>query len=181
MRDALELSGMLNDLATLECPTVALVQGQALGGGVGIVSVCDIAVGVASSKFTLSEVKLGLIPATISPYVVRRIGAQHSRRYFLTAERFDAHEAKRIGLLHEVVDDAEALHDFEQHLKTHFARNGPQAMSASKALIEAVEGRPIDQQVMLDTAERLAVQRDSPEAKEGITAFFEKRNPGFSN
>jgi methylglutaconyl-CoA hydratase len=177
--DALELSGMLNDLATLPMPTVALVQGQALGGGVGLVAACDVAVGVRAAKFTLSEVKLGLIPATISPYVLRRIGAQHGRRYFLTAERFDAAEAQRIGLLHHVVEDEAALDAFEKHLKEHFAVNGPAAMAASKELIAAVEGRGVTPEVMFDTAQRLAVQRDTPECREGIAAFFDKRAPAY--
>ncbi|GBG28996.1 Methylglutaconyl-CoA hydratase, mitochondrial [Hondaea fermentalgiana] len=177
--DAMELSGMLHDLATLPLPTVALVQGAAIGGGVGIVSACDLAVGVSSAKFMLSEVKLGLIPATISPYVVQRIGAQQSRRFFLTAERIDALEARRIGLLHEVVEDSNALDTFEKWAKDHFSVNAPQAMATSKALIDVVAHKDITPELRLETAKMLADQRDSDECREGIAAFFEKRDGPF--
>mmetsp|Transcript_67 Transcript_67/g.150 ORF Transcript_67/g.150 Transcript_67/m.150 type:complete len:272 (+) Transcript_67:301-1116(+) len=179
IKDAMELTGLLKDINTLPLPTVAMVQGAALGGGVGIISVCDIAIGVQRAKFTLSEVKLGLIPATISPYVVSRIGATQSRRYFLSAETFDAPQARNIGLLHEVVEDQAGLDAYEQVLKEHFARNGPGAVTASKELINAVVGKEIDEGLMFDTATRLANQRDTDECREGINAFFEKRQAAF--
>mmetsp|Transcript_17804 Transcript_17804/g.32842 ORF Transcript_17804/g.32842 Transcript_17804/m.32842 type:complete len:267 (+) Transcript_17804:76-876(+) len=180
-KDAMELGTMLKELATFPSPTVALVQGAALGGGVGLVAACDIAVGVKKASFTLSEVKLGLIPATISPYVVRRIGSNQCRRYFLTAERMSADEARRIGLLHEVVEEESGLDSFEEHFQEHFARNGPGAMEASKSLIEAVESQPcLNDELILETAQRLAAQRDTDECREGIGAFFEKRAPAFN-
>lgn len=179
IKDAMELSGMLHDLQTLPLPTVALVQGAAIGGGVGIVSTCDIAVGVTSAKFALSEVKLGLIPATISPYVVSRIGASQSRRYFLTAERFDANDARRIGLLHEVVETAEDLDEFEDWAKKHFAANAPNAMAASKDIVSLVAHEEITEDLRLKTAIRLADQRDSQECRDGIGAFFEKKTAPF--
>lgn len=180
IKDALNLSGMLNDIASLNCPTVCLVQGNTFGGGVGLVSACDISVSIETAKFTLSEVKLGLIPATIAPYVMRRIGAQQSRRYFLTAETFDAPKAKNIGLLNEVVSSVEELSSMESHFKKHFNRNGPNAMSSCKELIDAVFSATDKEEMMEDTAKRLASQRETDECKEGITAFFEKRKAAYN-
>jgi methylglutaconyl-CoA hydratase len=179
-QDALALSQMLNALAVVPVPTVALVQGPAFGGGVGLVSVCDMAVGIKSATFALSEVKLGLLPATISPYVVQRIGAAQARRYFLTAERFDALTAQRIGLLHEVVDSAAQLEEWRIKLRDVFKQNSPTGVAASKALIRAVSGKPVSNELMLDTAERLAEQRASAQGVEGVTAFLEKRPPKWA-
>lgn len=177
--DAMVLSRMLYKLSSLHVPTVALVQGAAFGGGVGLVAACDIGVGVARANFMLSEVRLGLIPATISPYVVQRIGAQQCKRYFLTAERFSAEKALSLGLLHEVVEDEEAMELKAQEIRSAVLGNSPTGIAASKLLIGAVVGKPISEAVMLDTAERLADQRRSDEGKEGITAFLEKRTASW--
>ena len=180
LADAVVLSEMLASFNTLPFPTVALVQGAAMGGGVGMVSVCDIAVGVASCSFTLSEVKLGLIPATISPYVVARMGAANARRYFLTAERLDAATAARVGLLHEVVPDAAGLDQWEAEFRARITDASPMAVAASKELVFAVAGARVDRAVMADTARRLCDARASPDGAEGLTAFFEKRRPAWN-
>ena len=177
--DALALSGFLHRLSTFPAPTIAIVQGPAFGGGVGLISACDIAVGVESAKFMLSEVRLGLLPATISPYVIRRIGAAQCRRYFLTAEMFGAQRALEMGLLHEVSSDADGLAEWEASFRKSVMGNSPSGVTASKELIDAVEGREIDETLMRDTARRLAEQRNSPEGKEGVGAFLEKRKPSW--
>ena len=128
----------------------------------------------------LSEVRLGLLPATISPYVIRRIGAAQCRRYFLTAEMFDADRALAMGLLHEVAADEDELAEWESKFRTAILGNSPSGVAASKELIDAVEGREIDEAVMKDTAKRLALQRKSPEGKEGLGAFLEKRKPSWA-
>lgn len=124
----------------LPFPTIALVNGAAFGGGVGLVSCCDVAVAATRAHFTLSEVKLGLLPATISPYVVARIGPAQARRYFLTAERFDAETARRIGLVHELVDDEEGLDEWASTFRKRITEGSPSAIAASKDLIRAVSG-----------------------------------------
>ena len=166
-------------LNTMSIPTVALVQGSAFGGGVGLVSCCDIAIAVQSAFFTLSEVKLGLLPAVISPYVVARIGPQQARRYFLTAERIAAARAQEIGLLHEVVADATELEAWGAKLKGIFAENSPSGMAASKNIIGVVAGKPIDDSIIAVTASALAHQRASVEGLEGLAAFFGKRKPSW--
>jgi methylglutaconyl-CoA hydratase len=176
MNDAMRLSGMLNNVNTQPHPTIALVQGAAYGGGVGLVSVCDIAVGTKKAIFSLSEVKLGLIPATISPYVINAIGQRASRRYFLTAERFDAQRAYDIGLLHEVVEDEEGLRAKENELKAALLIAGPASVRASKNLINL----NVAESIRHGTALRLAEQRETSECKEGLTAFFEKRNASWN-
>jgi methylglutaconyl-CoA hydratase len=178
--DANGLSGMLATLNFCPKPTVALVNGAAFGGGVGLVSCCDIAVAVEGAKFSLSEVKLGLTPATISPYVIAAIGERAARRYFLTAERFDGSEAKRIGLVHETaasIEEASALVD--GLVKTMLA-NAPIAQAEAKDLIYAVSGKEITDDLRADTARRIAERRQSTEAKEGLSAFLEKRRPNWS-
>ena len=177
--DALALSRMLQKLATLPCATVALAHGNAFGGGVGIISACDVAVGVRSAVFALSEAKLGLIPATISPYVVPRIGPAQARRYFLTAERFDATRAREIGLLHELADDADGLERWATDLRAALQLCAPSAVAAGKELITAVQLRERDDELLQDTARRLSMQRESPEGKEGIGAFLAKRSPAW--
>ncbi len=177
--DAKVLGEMLYALHTMPCPTIAVVQGQAFGGGVGLIAACDIAVGVADARFALTEVRLGIIPAVISPYMVAAIGERSARRYFQTAETFSASEACRLGLLHEVVADAEALAEAEASIADHILRAAPGAVAAAKALIGAVAGKPIDGKVIEDTAHRIAERRASPEGKEGLTAFLEKRKPSW--
>ena len=180
-RDALRLSRMLNKLATLPCATIALVQGNAFGGGVGMISACDMAVSVKSAKFGLTEARLGLIPATISPYVVPRIGPAQSRRYFLTGERFDAAKANEIGLLHELAEDEMDLESWAEHFASELMLSAPTAVAAGKDLIAAVEGRERDDELLLETARRLSRQRDSDEGREGIGAFFEKRKAAWTS
>lgn len=180
LADATRLGEMLASLNRLPFPTVALVQGAAYGGGVGLVSCCDIALGVSKATFTLSEVKLGILPATISPYVIARIGTAQARRYFLTAERFTAVRAKEIGLLHEVVETQEELESAAASLRKCIMEAAPSAIAGSKDLIRAVAGQDITSDLIADTARRLADQRASPEGIEGLTAFFEKRPPAWN-
>lgn len=178
LRDAVGLADLMHTLATMSKPTLARVQGAAYGGGVGLVACCDIAVGTPEVSFSLSEVRLGLIPAVISPYVVAAMGERQARRYFLTAERFDAREALRIGLLHEVVQAAD-LDAKVAELVAHLLKGGPRSQTAAKRLIEAVSNRPIDRPLVEDTAERIARIRVTPEGREGVAAFLEKRAPGW--
>jgi len=177
--DAEGLAAMLRNISHCPKPTLAVVQGAALGGGVGLVAACDIALAADVATFRLSEVKLGLIPATIGPYVVAAMGERAARRYALSAERFDAMEAKRIGLVHEVVPAAE-LGSAARAMLAALAGNGPAAMAATKGLIRAVAGCPIDAEVIADTARRIADVRASDEGREGIAAFLEKRKPNWA-
>ncbi|MDP6953174.1 MAG: enoyl-CoA hydratase/isomerase family protein [Alphaproteobacteria bacterium] len=174
--DALRFGVMLGRLASMPKPVVGIIQGPAYGGGVGLVSACDIAIAGKAAAFMLSEVKLGLIPAVISPYVVRAMGARQARRYFLSAERIDAATARTLGLVHEVVADAE-LEEAAEAMIARLLKNSPAAMGASKDLIEAVGDRPTDRAVIEDTARRIAEARASDDGREGIAAFLEKRKP----
>jgi methylglutaconyl-CoA hydratase len=176
--DAYRLAAMLRTIYSCPKPVVAKVQGDAFGGGVGLISAADIVVAVNSASFSLSEVKLGLIPATISPYVIRAIGARSARRYFVTAERFSAAEAHRIGLVHEVVTP-DLLDATVQSITTAIALNGPNAVIQSKRLILDIDGRLLSDEILTDTAERIAQVRASDEAREGVCAFLEKRQPGW--
>lgn len=178
LADANALAAMLSAIATCPKPTVARVHGPAYGGGVGLIACCDVAIGANDASFALSEAKLGLIPATIGPYVVAAIGARHARRYFLTAERFDAAEAYRIGLLNEIVQPLE-LDGRVNELLGALLVAGPNAQREAKALVRAIAGRPIDADVIADTAERIATVRASDEAREGIAAFLAKRPPAW--
>ncbi len=172
--DAQALALMLRTLNGLSKPTVARVQGAAYGGGVGLTACCDIAIAAIEASFALSEAKLGLIPATISPYVIEAIGARQARRYFLTGERFDAAEAYRIGLVHDIVPIAE-LDERINGVLGALMLAGPRAQMECKALIRGVAHRPIDAEVISGTAEHIAAVRASPEGKEGVAAFLEKR------
>ena len=178
LADAHALAAMLRSLYALSKPTIARINGAAYGGGVGLVAACDIAVGVPEATFALSEAKLGLIPATIGPYVIEAIGARQARRYFLTAERFGASEALRIGLLHEVVagDVIDARIDA---LIAMLRAAGPTAQLECKALIRGVAHRPIDADVIAGTAQHIAAVRASPEGREGVAAFLGKRAPAW--
>ena len=159
-------------------PVVARVHGPAFAGGTGLVAACDIAVGTPEAKFCLSEAKLGLSPATISPYVVRAMGERAARRYFLTAEVFDAQEALRIGMLSAVVPSAELDGTVDALLK-HLLAGGREALAKIKDLIRAVASRPIDDSMVADTARRIAEIRGSAEGKEGVASFLEKRKPSW--
>jgi methylglutaconyl-CoA hydratase len=174
LADATALATMLKALHRLSKPTIARVHGSAFGGGVGLIACCDIAFAAHDATFSLSETKLGLIPATIGPYVVEAIGARAARRYFLSAERFTAAEAFRIGLVHELYP-VEELDGRINELLGALLVAGPRAQDEAKALIRAVGGRPIDDDVIADTAARIARVRGSPEGREGIAAFLDKR------
>jgi methylglutaconyl-CoA hydratase len=178
LADARRLARLMATLNHLAKPTLALVQGPAIGGGVGLVACCDMALAVRSAFFQLSEVRLGLTPAVISPYVVGAIGARAARRYLLTAERFDAQEACRLGLVHQVVPDGE-LEVAGEALIGALAAGGPGAQTAAKALIFAVSGRPPDDALIEDTAGRIARQRAGAEGREGVAAFLDKRRPSW--
>jgi len=178
LADAQALAVMLRTLNGMTKPTVARVHGAAMGGGVGLVACCDIAVAAQEATFALSEAKLGLIPATISPYVIEAIGTRYARRYFLTAERFDAAEAYRIGLVHDIVPLAE-LDGRVNELLGALLHAGPRAQAECKTLIRNVAHRPIDAQVIAGTARHIADVRASPEGKEGIAAFLGKRKAAW--
>jgi methylglutaconyl-CoA hydratase len=181
LADAKALAEMLKTLDRLSKPTVARVHGPAFAGGVGLVAACDIAIGAAEAEFSLTEVKLGLSPATISPYVVRAMGERASRRYFLTGERFGAGEAQRLGLLSMVLAPENLDAGIGEVLK-HLTQGGPQAQRKIKDLIAAVSrGGPVTDAVIDDTAKRIAEIRVSPEGREGISSFLEKRKPNWIN
>jgi methylglutaconyl-CoA hydratase len=175
LRDAEALGALMSALHGLSKPTIARVQGAALGGGVGLVACCDMAVGTLAASFALSEAKIGLIPAVISPYVIAAIGERAAHRYFLTAERFDAGEAFRLGLLHELAEDDAAMDEKINDLVVALLGCGPGAIDEGKQLIAAVANRPIDGEVVADTAQRIARVRASDEGREGVGAFLEKR------
>ena len=179
LADAGALAELMRVLNFLPKPTVARVQGAAFGGGVGLVACCDIAIASDAASFSLSEVRLGLIPAVISPYVVAAIGERAARRYFLTAERFGADEALRIGLVHQVVP-ADQLDSAVDTILTRLSEGGPAAQRAAKDLIFAVAHRPVDAGLIHDTAERIATVRASSEGREGLAGFLEKRKPAWS-
>jgi methylglutaconyl-CoA hydratase len=178
LADAHALAAMLRSLYALSKPTIARVTGAAYGGGVGLVAACDIAIAVPEATFALSEAKLGLIPATIGPYVIEAIGARQARRYFLTAERFGAVDALRIGLLHEVVA-ADAIDARIDTLIAMLKSASPAAQLECKALIRGVAHRPIDEDVIAGTAEHIAAVRASAEGREGVAAFLGKRTPAW--
>ncbi|WP_332670396.1 enoyl-CoA hydratase/isomerase family protein [Aromatoleum sp.] len=174
LADARKLAGMLCALAEMQKPTIARVQGAALGGGMGLASACDICVASDKAVFATSEVKFGIIPSAISPYVIRAIGERQSYRYFQTAERIGADRAKEIGLAHEVAA-AEELDAKVAEVVAALLQGGPKAQAAAKDLIRAVANRPVGDAVAEDTARRIAELRATPEAKEGLDAFLAKR------
>lgn len=178
LADANALARMLATLNRMSKPTIARVHGAAYGGGVGLVACCDIALGTSEATFALSEARLGLIPATISPYVIEAIGARAARRYFLTGERFGADEAYRLGLLHELVPLPELDARINDILGALLI-TGPAAQAECKDLIRAVASRRIDARLIADTARRIARVRASPEAKEGVDAFLGKRKASW--
>ena len=179
MNDALVLAGLMRTLNELAKPTIALVQGVAYGGGVGLVSCCDLVLATERASFCLSEVKLGIIPVVIAPYVIAAIGARACRRYFQTAENFDACEACRLGLVHEVVEDQAALLERSAQLAGQLLKNGPSAMTEAKRMIPLIAGRPVDDGLIAETAAQTAERRASAEGREGLAAFLEKRKPGW--
>jgi methylglutaconyl-CoA hydratase len=179
LADARALAQMLATLDRLPKPTIARVHGAAFAGGMGLVAACDIAVGTPEAKFCLSEAKLGLSPATISPYVMRAMGERQARRYFLSAEVFDAAEACRIGMLSALVPSGE-LDPTIDAITNNLLAGGPQAHARIKELIRAVANRPVDEPLIADTAKRIAEIRVSSEGKEGIASFLEKRKPSWT-
>ena len=178
-RDAMALAALMRTIAHLRKPTIARVQGAALGGGVGLVACCDVAVATQGATFSLSEVKLGLIPAVISPYVVAAIGERAARRYFLTAERFTAAEAWRIGLVHEISVGEDEMDETIGAIVDAMLAASPMAQKEAKDLIRAVAHRPLTSEVVQDTADRIAKIRSSPEGREGVAAFLEKRRASW--
>jgi methylglutaconyl-CoA hydratase len=169
---------MLAKLAGLSKPTLALVQGNAFGGGLGLIAACDIAIAAQNACFAFTEVRLGLIPSVISPYVLGAIGRRAAQRYFLTAERFDAEEARRIGLVHEVVL-ANELTAAGDRLVDALKLGGPGAIAEAKRLIADVADQPAGPQIIDETTRRIAELRESPEGREGVTAFLERRKPAW--
>ena len=178
-RDAMGLATLMRSIAHFRKPTVARVHGAAYGGGVGLVACCDIAVASQHASFSLSEAKLGLIPAVISPYVVAAIGERAARRSFLTGERFDAAQAWRLGLVHELASNDIELDEALGNIVDALLAAGPVAQMEAKSLIRAVAGRPVSSELIQDTAERIAKVRASPEGREGVAAFLETRRAAW--
>ena len=178
--DAKALAEMLRTLNSMSKPTIARVQGAAFGGAVGLISCCDIAVGTTKAKFCLSEVKVGLVPATISPYVIAAIGQRAARRYFLTAELFNAQTALKLGLLSEVIE-GEILDGEVERIITALLSNSPKAVTATKKLISDVANMKIDASLINQTSELIAKVRVSEEGQEGLTAFLDKRPPNWKS
>jgi methylglutaconyl-CoA hydratase len=178
--DAMRLAGMLKALHDLPKPTIARVHGYAFAGGMGLASACDIIVAEASAEFCLSEVKIGLVPATISPYVIRAMGAHAASRYMLTAERLSAVEAHRIGFVHELCE-AGALDATVSRITAALRGSGPRALTVTKRLIAEVEGQTISSGLIDMTARLIAEVRASNEGREGVAAFLEKRKPIWSS
>ncbi len=177
--DAKNLAAMLRALRDLPQPSIALAHGTAMGGGVGLVATADIAIATRAARFAFSEVRLGLTPATISPYVVEAMGARAARRYFLSGERFDGEAALRFGLIHQLTEDEAEMNAAADAVIGNILASAPGAVHAAKDLIDAVTGKPIDDAVMDDTARRIAHQRTTDEAKEGLAAFLEKRKANW--
>ncbi|MBC3870821.1 enoyl-CoA hydratase/isomerase family protein [Undibacterium oligocarboniphilum] len=180
LADAGQLAAMLAAIYRCSKPVVAKVQGDCYAGGMGLVAACDIAVSVDSANYCLSEVKLGLIPATISPYVIKAMGESAARRYFITAERFSAAEAQRIGFVHEVAT-AEALDDTVAGIVKALVSNSPNAVRQAKQLVQDVASRQLTPELITATVEGIAQIRASSEGREGVRSFLEKRKPAWLN
>lgn len=178
--DAFEMAKALKALHDLPALTVALVQGAAYGGGAGLVAACDFAVGAKDAKFGFTEVKLGIIAATISPYVVAAVGPRTAKQLFATGRLFSADEALRYGLLHQVVDGAAGLAAAKTAMAASMGPCAPSAIGASKALVDHVYGRKIDHGLMMETAKRIAEARISEEGQEGLRAFLDRRKPTWA-
>jgi len=177
-RDSRALGGLMSRLNGLDRPTVARVNGAAIGGGVGLVACCDIAVASDSAVFALSEVQLGLIPAVIAPYVVAAVGERRARRYFTTGERFDAATAEAMGLIHRMVP-ADELDAAVDEFVDRLLATGPEAVRAAKRLVRDVARAPLDDALVTETARRIADRRASAEGREGVAAFLAKRPPAW--
>lgn len=177
LADAKKLANLMNLLYNFPIPTIALVNGATYGGGVGLVACCDIALANESAKFCLSEVKLGLIPAVISPYVIAAIGQRQAQRYFLTAEVFDAQQAKNIQLIHDICKDN--LDSVGLSIAQEISKNGPNAIKEAKKSILALSPFLQDKNLIEQTASKIAELRTSSEGQEGIQAFLAKRSPNW--
>ena len=178
--DAMKLSDMLAAIDTCAKPVIARVHGNIAGGGVGLVACADMVVAIEGAQFRLSEVRLGLTPATISPFVVAKIGAGQARRWFLTAEAFGAAPAHAMGLVHEIATDADAADAIITNWLSHLAAAAPGAVADAKQLVADVAGRPITDTLRALTADRIAARRASAEGREGLAAFLDKRKPHWS-
>ena len=176
--DAMKLATMLNNLYQFPKPTIARVQGAAFGGAVGLIACCDIAVASKLSKFCLSEAKIGLIPATISPFVIQAMGERTARRYAMTSEVFSSRRARRLGLIQESVNEEE-LDETVSHFVSSLLKNGPEAVSQTKALFHDMKGQSINHDLLTDTSQRIAKVRVSAEGQEGLNAFLGKRAPSW--
>lgn len=177
--DAGRLAEMLQRLYEMPQMTLALVHGTAMGGGAGLVAACDVAIAMAGTSFRFSEVRLGLIPATISPFVIEAIGPRWARALFVTADAFDAAYAERIGLVQYVAQTSDEMAELEEHLARLVFAAAPGAIADSKKLVRDVASRPIDRELAHKTAKRIAARRSSAEGKEGVAAFLEKRPPSW--
>ncbi len=178
LADAHGLARLMQTIDTSPKPIIARVHGSAYAGGLGLVACADIAIGVPEAQFAITEVKLGLIPAVISPYLVRAMGVREARRWCLTAQRFSATEAQRLGLLHAVVPADRLNAVIEAEIDALLAA-APEAVAETKRLLKAVD-RPLDESVIAETAQRIALRRAAPEAREGLAAFFDKRAPTWA-
>ena len=178
LADADKLAQMLKTIYECPKPTIAAIQGDVYGGGMGLVAVCDIAISVKIVDFCLSEVRLGLAPATISPYVIRALGARASQRYFLTAETFDAKKARQLGFVHERVNE-DSLTDTVAQLCAKIVNNSPDAVKTCKRLLHDIAGETITDELIADTVKEIADIRSSKQGKEGVQAFLQKRKPNW--
>ena len=177
--DALRLADMLRALYEMPQMTLALAHGAVMGGGVGLVAACDVAIAKAGTQFRFSEIRLGLIPATISPFVIEAMGPRYARALFVTAEGFDAAYAEKAGLVHYVVETDQEMAALQEHLARLVFAGAPGAVSDSKRLVRDVANAPVTASLMHETARRIAARRVSEEGKEGIAAFLEKRVPSW--
>ena len=177
--DAMMLAKMLKALHDIPALTIALVEGAAMGGGAGIVCACDMAVAIKGTRFAFSEVKLGLIPATVAPYVIEAVGARRARQLFLTANIFDAAYAAHAGIIDMVLPEG-SMDEFVSMLTDSLTQNAPGAMGEAKRLVNDLVGQKVDRGLMEDTARRIARARVSKEGQEGVLAFLEKRSPGWA-
>ena len=177
--DAFALAEMLRRLYELPQMTLALVQGACMGGGAGLVAACDVAVAMKSALFRFSEVRLGLTPATISPFVIQALGPRMTKALFVTGESFDADYAEKIGLVQYVVEDEDGMVDMQEHLSKLMFDTAPGAVADAKTLVQDVTGTVINSALSHETARRIAQRRTSDEGREGLTAFLEKRKPNW--
>ncbi len=177
-KSAQESARMFHTLYNLSKPTIACVHGAVRGGGMGLVAACDIAIAARTATFRFSEVKIGVIPSMISPYVIAAIGERQARRYFISGEAFDAAEAWRLGLVHDIAEE-ESLHGTVGAMLAQLYSSGPKAMAAAKKLIGLSAHANIDKKILDETSRRIADIRATPEGQEGLTAFLEKRKPNW--